>query len=46
MNLDPAQACHHYQVFLGWYIPDLDSDASGMAVEKIELAAERIERAD
>ena len=28
-----------------WYIPDMDSDSSGMAIEKIEIAVEKIERA-
>lgn len=27
-----------------WHVPEMDSDQSGMAVEKIELAVERIER--
>ena len=28
-----------------WNVPDLDSDQSGMAIEKIEIAVERVERA-
>ncbi|MBW1879663.1 MAG: phage tail protein [Deltaproteobacteria bacterium] len=28
-----------------WYVPDMDSDSSGMAIEKIELAIEKMERA-
>jgi phage tail-like protein len=28
-----------------WYVPDMDSTASNMAIEKIELACEKIERA-
>jgi phage tail-like protein len=28
-----------------WYVPDMDSDSSGMAIEKIELAVEKVERA-
>ncbi len=28
-----------------WYVPDMDSDQSGMAIEKIEIAVERVERA-
>ena len=28
-----------------WYVPDMDSDKSAMAIEKIELAVEKIERA-
>lgn len=28
-----------------WYVPDLDSDQSGMAIEKIEIAIEKVERA-
>ena len=28
-----------------WNVPDLDSDSSSMAIEKIELAVEKIERA-
>jgi phage tail-like protein len=28
-----------------WYVPDMDSDHSGMAIEKIEIAVEKIERA-
>ena len=28
-----------------WYVPDMDSDTSGMAIEKIEIAIEKVERA-
>ena len=28
-----------------WNVPDLDSDSSSMAIEKIELAVEKVERA-
>lgn len=28
-----------------WYVPDMDSDQSGMAIEKIEIAIEKVERA-
>ncbi|MFT5584222.1 MAG: phage tail-like protein [Cognaticolwellia sp.] len=28
-----------------WYVPDMDSDTSGMAIEKIEMAVEKVERA-
>ena len=28
-----------------WYVPELDSDQSGMAIEKIEIAVEKCERA-
>lgn len=28
-----------------WYVPDMDSDTSGMAIEKIEIATEKVERA-
>jgi len=28
-----------------WYVPDMDSDSSAMAIEKIELAIEKVERA-
>jgi phage tail-like protein len=28
-----------------WYVPDMDSDTSGMAIEKLEIAVEKIERA-
>ena len=28
-----------------WYVPDMDSDSSAMAIEKIEIAVEKIERA-
>jgi phage tail-like protein len=28
-----------------WHVPELDADASGMAIEKVELAVEKIERA-
>ncbi|MCP4804063.1 MAG: phage tail protein [Proteobacteria bacterium] len=28
-----------------WYVPDMDSDTSGMAIEKIEIAVEKVERA-
>lgn len=27
-----------------WYVPDMNSDTSGMAIEKIEIAVEKIER--
>ena len=27
-----------------WYIPDMDSDQSGMVIETIEIAVERVER--
>lgn len=27
-----------------WYVPELDSDQSAMAIEKVELATEKIER--
>jgi len=29
-----------------WYVPENDSDGSNIAIEKIELAVERVERAD
>jgi len=28
-----------------WYVPDMDADKSAMAIEKVELAVEKIERA-
>ncbi len=28
-----------------WYVPDMDSDSSAVAIEKIELAVEKVERA-
>ena len=28
-----------------WYVPDMDADKSSMAIEKIEIAVEKIERA-
>ena len=28
-----------------WYVPDMDADQSGMAIEKVEIACEKIERA-
>lgn len=28
-----------------WFVPDMDSDSSSMAIEKIELAVEKVERA-
>ena len=28
-----------------WYVPDMDSDSSAMAIEKIEIALEKVERA-
>ena len=28
-----------------WYVPDMDADSSSMAIEKIELAVEKVERA-
>jgi phage tail-like protein len=28
-----------------WYVPDMDSDSSAMAIEKMELAVEKVERA-
>ena len=27
-----------------WYVPEMDSDSSAMAIEKIELAVEKVER--
>jgi phage tail-like protein len=27
-----------------WYVPELDSDSSAMAIEKIEIANEKVER--
>jgi len=28
-----------------WYVPDMDADSSSMAIEKIEIAVEKVERA-
>lgn len=28
-----------------WYVPDMDSESSSMAIEKIEIAVEKVERA-
>jgi len=28
-----------------WYVPDMDSDSSSMAIEKIEICVEKVERA-
>ena len=28
-----------------WFVPDMDSDSSAMAIEKVELAVEKVERA-
>ncbi len=28
-----------------WYVPDMDADKSAMAIEKVEIAVEKIERA-
>jgi phage tail-like protein len=28
-----------------WYVPDMDADSSAMAIEKVELAVEKVERA-
>jgi len=28
-----------------WYVPDMNSDSSAMAIEKIEIAVEKVERA-
>ena len=28
-----------------WYVPDMDADKSAMAIEKVELAVEKVERA-
>ncbi len=28
-----------------WYVPDMDADKSSMAIEKVEIAVEKIERA-
>jgi phage tail-like protein len=28
-----------------WFVPDMDSDSSSMAIEKIEIAVEKVERA-
>jgi phage tail-like protein len=38
-----------YNFFEGWpckwYVPDMDADKSAMAIEKVEIAVEKIERA-
>ena len=37
-----------YNFFEGWpckwYVPDMNSDSSAMAIEKMEIAVEKVER--
>ena len=49
LDQDGQSEVARYNFFEGWpckwNVPDLDSDSSSMAIEKIELAVEKIERA-
>ena len=49
LDQDGSTEVARYNFYEGWpckwYVPDMDSDSSGMAIEKIEIAVEKIERA-
>jgi phage tail-like protein len=49
LDQDGQTEVARYNFFEGWpckwFVPELDSDSSGMAIEKIELAVEKVERA-
>ncbi|MED5371459.1 MAG: phage tail protein [Myxococcota bacterium] len=49
MDQDGETEVARYNFFEGWpckwYVPDMDSDTSGMAIEKVEIAVEKVERA-
>jgi phage tail-like protein len=47
LDQDGETEVKRYNFFEGWpckwYVPDMDADTSGMAVEKIEIAVEKVE---
>ena len=49
LNQDLESEVARYNFYEGWpakwYVPDLDSDSSGMAIEKVDISVERVERA-
>ncbi|MBN1336741.1 MAG: phage tail protein [Deltaproteobacteria bacterium] len=49
LDQDGQSEVARYNFFEGWpckwYVPDMDSDKSGMAIEKVEIAVEKVERA-
>ena len=49
LDNDGSTEVARYEFFEGWpckwNVPEMDSDSSGMAIEKIELAVEKVERA-
>jgi phage tail-like protein len=49
LDQDGQTEVARYNFFEGWpckwYVPDMDSDSSSMAIEKIEIAVEKVERA-
>lgn len=49
LDQDGESEVARYNFFEGWpckwYVPDMDSDTSGMAIEKVEIAVEKVERA-
>ena len=49
LDQDGQTEVARYNFFEGWpckwYVPDMDSDSSAMAIEKIEICTEKIERA-
>ena len=49
LDQDGSTVVARYNFYEGWpvkwYVPDFDSDQSGMALEKIEIAVEKVERA-
>jgi phage tail-like protein len=49
LDQDGSTEVARYNFYEGWpvkwNVPDLDSDSSAMAIEKIELAVEKVERA-
>ena len=48
LDQDGQTEVARYNFFEGWpckwYVPDMDSDSSSMAIEKIEIAVEKVER--
>ena len=49
LDQDCTTEVARYNFYVGWpckwFVPDMDSDQSGMAIEKVEIAVEKIERA-
>ena len=47
LDTDMESIVKQYHFFEGWpakwYVPDMDGDQSGMAIEKIEIAVEKVE---